>query len=981
MAPARLLAIGVAATGLIAGVVWWSLSAVDRTPPAQLLVEARREQRQRHFAQAERLAVRAFDKDRQLSEAALVAGECAMAQQAWTRALDHLRRVESGGVIVRLRARLNEAAILHEHHPRLADAERAYRAALELDPDNVAAGTGLVQLLSLCARVREAPPFILRIIRAGAETELLLLLVKEAAVNNPELLQQARHNDPNDPNPLIGLAWRALQEARPRDSEDLLRSALQIDRNNVPARLLLGRVLVMSERHKNLSGWAKDLPPSADEFAEAWFLRGQMAEAVNDAPGSIRCYWEAVRRAPESKVATFRLVHQLSEVGEAQAAEAFRDRLQRMNALEEMQNRVLITADRGRPELLLPLARAYEAAGRLWEALGWSQFAQQVGVADPELIAYVFELQRRLQHQPLQVVTDSANVALAVDLSRYAVPTLLPQSRSGSETIVTAAGMPTFRDDAEALGLNFEYFTGVSGPMTHRMFEFTGGGVGVLDFDGDGWPDLFLTQGGAWPPGSPNASGGDRLFRNHAGNDFGDVTDAAGIREDGFGQGITIGDFNADGFPDVYVANIGANTLWYNRGDGTFADVTAEAFLRTDERPMPSPNWTTSPVMVDLTGDGLPDIYDVNYLVDEDVFERVCQHPDGSSRLCLPSEFRGQADRLWLNLGDGRFREATSELLGETPLGMGLGVAAWDAEGTGRLSLFVANDTTPCFYFRPDGPGQLRECGLETGVAFNGAGKATGAMGIAIGDVDDDGRMDLHITNFYAEPNTLFLNPTPGFFEDQTRRTGLEGPSFNMLGFGTQFLDADLDGRFELFVTNGHVDDSTRLGKPYRMSPQLFRWDGKERFEELPPRELGPYFETEWVGRAAARLDWNRDGRDDLVIGHLHDPVALLTNTTAKVGNQLSLQLFGVQSNRDAIGATVRVRIGSRTLTRQLTAGDGYQCTNERRLIFGAGDSNTIDELSIRWPSGLVQQFLKVAVPSNIQIREGRNRIIHRAET
>jgi hypothetical protein len=265
----------------------------------------------------------------------------------------------------------------------------------------------------------------------------------------------------------------------------------------------------------------------------------------------------------------------------------------------------------------------------------------------------------------------------------------------------------------------------------------------------------------------------------------------------------------------------------------------------------------------------------------------------------------------------------------------------------------------------------LRERGLEAGLALNGNGKATGCMGIALGDVDGDGRQDLHITNFYAEPNTLFLNLSPGFFEDQTRRTGLEAPSFNQLGFGTQFLDADLDGHLELFVSNGHVDDLTRLKRPYRMPPQLFRWDGVRRFSECPADRLGPYFEQTWVGRSAVRLDWNRDGRDDLAVGHLHDASALLTNVTGDAGNHLALRLFGVQSNRDAVGAIVQARIGSRTFVKQVTAGDGYQASNERRLIFGTGDQLLVDELVVRWPSGRVQPFERIAVPCELWLREG----------
>ncbi len=972
-----LIGLAVVAAILCGGMVWWIASG-PRIRPEQLLAESRAERRAGHFAQAEKLAAKAFDCDAELVEAALLAGECAEKQKAWTRALEYYRKIDSQAPAHQLSARLREAELLHRYIHHLGEAERAYRAALEIDPDNIEANKNLANLLSLCGRMREATPLVLRLIRQGNEPDLLLLLVRgEMAVDDQALLKAARTAAPTDPNPLLGLAWHALDNDRIEEAENLLRSAIELDKSNMPARLLFGRLLLKAERSAEFATWSQQLPAVAGEGFSTWLLRGQMADAVGDRRGAIRAYGEAVRRGPESKTATFRLAHLLAEAGETQATEALRKRMQHMIALEEMQNRVLFAADRGRPELLQPLAQAYEAAGRLWEAYGWCQFAVEMDPNSAALRSYAERLRRKLKDELLQLVTNTANVAASMDFSPYPLPTLQAQSESTPHDQVDTAVVPTFRDDAASAGMNFRYFNGVTGPPTHRMFEFPGGGVGVLDYDRDDYADIVLTQGRTWPPGSPDTSSGDRLFRNRDGSRLEDVTDFAGLNEDGYGQGVTIGDYNADGFPDIYAANIGINRLWLNHGDGTFQDATDEAGLKSD-------SWTTSTIMVDLTGDGLPDIYDANYLTAEDIYDRVCRHADGSLKQCLPQDFYGQADQLWLNLGDGRFRDATAEILGEVPLGMGLGVAAWDADGTGRLSLFVANDTTPSFFFRPEGDGKhpfrLRECGIEAGVAFNGAGKATGCMGVAVGDIDDDGRMDFYITNFYAEPNTLFVNSTPGFFEDQTRKRGLEASSFDMLGFGTQFLDADLDGRWELFVANGHLDDLTRFGRPYKMPAQLFRLDRQGRFVELPKEKIGPYFEQKWLGRPAARVDWNRDGRDDLVVGDLFEPVALLTNTTAAVGQHLSLQLIGVESNREAIGTTVQARIGSRTIVRQLTAGDGYQCSNERRLIFGIGNATKIDELTVRWPSGRVQQFTDVAVPVTWQLREGQQPFVRGVE-
>ncbi len=261
-------------------------------------------------------------------------------------------------------------------------------------------------------------------------------------------------------------------------------------------------------------------------------------------------------------------------------------------------------------------------------------------------------------------------------------------------------------------------------------------------------------------------------------------------------------------------------------------------------------------------------------------------------------------------------------------------------EGTSEPRVLIANDTTPNQLLmageRAVQQRSFHDMAYSSGVALNGAGKAEGCMGIAVSDLNSDGLNEFLMTNFLYESNTLFWQSSADFFEDRTREAQLHGPTMNVLGFGTQFLDADLDGYPELFVTNGHVDDLRDAGKPYRMPPQLFRWDGVA-FQVDASESRVAYFAGNWLGRAAARVDWNRDGRTDLLIGHLDDDYALLTNTSPTPGCFISLKLIGTSSNRDAIGATVRIRCGQRTQFQQLMAGDGYQCCNERQLTFGVG--------------------------------------------
>lgn len=914
------------------------------------------------------LALRAMRRNPELTEAGLFAAQHVrdrkVAQQV-VAAISHARPHQPSD---QQKLWLAGAELNHHKLFRLSDAERNYRAVLTAEPEHRQANAGLAQLLLLCGRKHDAVPSILQLLRAGEETELLLLLGRvDAVIDDPKLLRDARLAAPDDPNPLLGLAWRAIRDEQLSTAEELVQETLQHDPQSSTAQLMRGRILLARSAAEAARTWIGQDFTAAASYGEAWFLRGQLAELIGQPQVAIRSYWEAARRSPELKGPAFRLSNLLAAQGDATAAAQFAAVAQRLQDLEQIQTRALYSGGPGRPELLPELIDALEANGRLWEAVSFARLAYDVSGPTPVAGLRWQRLQSVVAQAPLQLVLDPANVALTIDLSRFPLE-LNTAADSPSEALVSAqsAGPITFRDDAAAAGLKFRYMNGVVGTPSRRMYEFTGGGVAALDYDLDGWIDVCLTQGRTWPPSGRDDEHRDHLFRNQSGTLFEDVTSRAGIVESDFGQGATVGDFNADGFPDLYVANIGANRLWLNRGDGTFADVTVAAGLSGE-------HWTTSVVMADLTGDGLPDLYDANYVMAQDVFNRICRHPDGAPRMCMPFDFEAEPDVFWENAGDGTFHDATIRL-DPPPGGMGLGAAVWDAYGAGQLSLLVANDTTPCFFYDRAGTGdqyRLLERGLEAGVALNGDGKATGCMGIALGDVDADGQLDLLITNFLAEPNTFFRGTAPGFFEDQTRAVGLYAPSLDVLGFGTQFLDADLDGRLELLVANGHIDDLSDRGKPHRMLPQLFRWSG-QRFELESAARVGPYFEQRWLGRAATRLDWNRDGREDLIVGQLDDPTVLLTNTTSASGRFLALRLIGIASSRDAIGTAVRVQSGGRTQTFQLTAGDGYQCSNERRIVAGLGNSTSASSITVRWPSGTTQEFADVASNAEFVLREGQ---------
>jgi hypothetical protein len=575
----------------------------------------------------------------------------------------------------------------------------------------------------------------------------------------------------------------------------------------------------------------------------------------------------------------------------------------------------------------------------------------------------------------------SGRAAIEMSSQRSSVDRITTKPTTPAATMASAA----IRFEPANAGIDFQYFNSAD-PTTPgaRMYEFTGGGVGVLDFDLDGRPDLYFPQGCRWPPEPSQTEYVDRLYRN-VGNGFRDVTISARIVEPSFSQGVACGDFDDDGFQDVYVANIGGNRLFHNRGDGTFADVTDSsgfeaALAGSRERDGSSEGgWTTSVMIADLNGDALPDLFDVNYVTGRDVFDRICDH-DGTPRVCSPTVFDAAPDRFWLNRGDGTFSDVTRLVGLEAGGGTGLGVVAADFDGSGRLSLFVANDARPNHFFRNvSEPGvalpRFEESAASMGLATDREGASQACMGIAAGDANGDGRLDLFVTNYADEPNALYEQQADGTFTEMSRESGLARPSIELLGFGTQFLDGDGDGRKDLIVTNGHVDDFRFKGYEYAMPTQVYRNLGG-RFELLPAAAVGDYFTSMRRGRGLARLDWNGDGRDDFAVSHLDEPAALLTNTSPGSGGTIAFLLKGTSSARDAIGTVVEVTVAGERHVAQLTAGDGYEASNERVVTIGTGNADFVEEIAVRWSSGRIEKVADLPTRSRWVLIEGWERFL-----
>ncbi len=547
----------------------------------------------------------------------------------------------------------------------------------------------------------------------------------------------------------------------------------------------------------------------------------------------------------------------------------------------------------------------------------------------------------------------------------------------GCETERSATESPSteirFEDASMKSGLDFEYATG--DPEKDYILSINGGGIALLDYDGDGRLDAFLANGGDpdRAPGDPQPS--DGLYRNLGGLRFETVTRRAGLIDRASGCGVATADYDNDGDPDLFVANYGPDRLWRNNGDGTFVDATAEAGTG-------DPGWGASCAFFDFDRDGHLDLFVANYLA----FDRESVpvrgrdprcHYRGVPIACGPAGLPPEASTLYRNRGDGTF-EDVSERAGLRALDLehfaySLGVAILDANGDDWLDIYVANDTRPNVLWLNEAGRTFRDVGSLAGVAYSDEGVAQAGMGVDAVYLGDSAREDLFVVNFSRDTATYYRSDGDGFFTETTTERGLARATYPTLGWGTFFFDADLDGDQDLFVANGHVApqvDAVADGVSYRQANQVFaNKDG--RFRDV---SAGSTLGVAKSSRGAAFGDLDGDGDADIIVSELDERATVLENTSDHSHHWLAVRLRGTVSNRDGIGAIVTLRAGGRTQRRRLRSGSSYASQSELVARFGLGRETKVDELRVDWPSGRRESFAVSRVDRSVELTEGTGR-------
>ncbi len=893
-------------------------------------------------------AYEALLKEPDRADALLLAGEIEAARGSHDRSIELARSIDTESRLGSRAVELHSQQLVKLHQPSAA-ADVLLRA-LELTPDMLPWRRAAWSLLNRVGRREAASLQADLICQSGRATRQELHSLMRRTESYPFALQEGesplRHFEPG-----LGMArWYFSQQEFDRAIAEL-KPVFEMGFEQPEAAALYGRLLAETQSFESFAEWYSRCDEPTRDVGDYWAAMGTFFLDQRQTEAAARALLEAVYRNPTERVSTQRLSKVFAALERRDDSEQFRYRgIQLAKSQRAADDFMAMPDDRQAgqelTQLLLDLGRPLETIGWTLSSLRNTDVARRATL-DQQRIA--------LLGNPEALTMPAEDSLLAIQRSEFdiqpAIDQLLKSESSEQATIEPSIAesiilaRPTLVNVARDVGIDFQWYQDLKINLESiPIHESLGGGIAVLDYDLDGWPDIYLAQGSGQPP-TTACTRSNALLRN-VNREFTDVTIAANAGDRNYSSGLAAGDVNQDGFPDLYLGSLGRNRLLINNGDGTYRDATALMNSSEDR-------FTASLAIGDINGDSLPDLFEGNYIEMEGGFVLPEIGPGGREVLPSPLLHYADSDRWFENEGDGSFSSHVIGIDVTTP-GTALGIIIADFDSDHRNEVFVSNDVRPNHLLVHVGDNHLKNMADARGVANGFHGTANGCMGIATGDFDRNGTLDMQVANYIKESANLYMQAEGGGFTDQAVRYGIDSITWPMVGFGTKAVDFDRNGWLDFAVTNGHIFDLRIAGHAFQMPPQLMMGTGS-RFKPVDVEDRSGYWDDVYLGRSMATIDYNRNGAIDLLVGHLDKPVALLDNQTSTEGAWIQFELTGTRTERDAIGARVVVTAGGESFTQWVTAGDGYLCTDEPVMDFGLGQQENVERVEVFWPSGVTQ--------------------------